>query len=176
MRVDGRAQAQAALVERIARISTLLVPDGVGVDLRFINASDGELRNLDAAGVQARMAALKVTPGSYTQIGLGLKGKILQPLVYDTVEGQEGLSRPVLVCIVTDGSPENPPRTLPGSGEKFNTTRDVITECTQILEKNGYPRTCTLALCPALRLLLTPWKPCGSCSTRSATTMTPGSF
>lgn len=145
MRVEGRAHAQAALVKRMARISTMLVPDGVGVDLCFINASDGQLRNLDAAGVQARMQALKITPGSYTQIGLGLKGKILQPLVYDAVEGQGALSRPVLVCIVTDGSPQNPPRTRPGSGEKFNTTRDVMAECTRILEKNGYPRTCTSA-------------------------------
>ena len=141
--MDSRAKAQAALVERIARISTRLVPDGVGVELRFINAIDGELSNLDTAGVQRRMEALNITAGSYTRVGIGLRDRILKPLVYDVIEGQGTLSRPILVCIVTDGSPQNPRRSPPGmEREEFDTTRDVMAECAERLEKAGYPRTC----------------------------------
>jgi hypothetical protein len=53
----NRAQAQAALVERIALVATRLVPEGERVDLRFINNSG------DSQGVREQMEALGITKG-----------------------------------------------------------------------------------------------------------------
>jgi len=143
---DGRAQAQAALVERIARITTRLVPKGEGVELRFINAGGENLSKLDAQGIRERMEALKITKGSYTQIGTGLKEKILKPLVYDKLDNKQGLVRPLLICIITDGHPENPKAFggMKQNVETLYTTMDAIYECGNRLEgsEEEYPRTC----------------------------------
>ncbi|KAK4112069.1 hypothetical protein N656DRAFT_829416 [Canariomyces notabilis] len=138
----SRAQAQAALVERIARVATLLVPKE-GVHLRFINSSSDDLDNLDVQGVKNKMKALRITKGSYTQIGTGLEEKILRPFVHDPLDNDQELTRPLLVCITTDGYPENPPAIGPLRGrETFDKTVDAIYEFGERLERDErYPRT-----------------------------------
>ncbi|KAJ2973263.1 hypothetical protein NUW58_g8980 [Xylaria curta] len=141
---DDRQKAQADLVERIARITTRLVPEGEGVELRFINKSADDLSGLDEKGIRERMNELKITPGSYTQIGIGLKEKILKPLVYEPLESKEGLTRPLLVCIITDGYPQNPPTVGPVAGlnrEQPETTKNNIDECGEKLDRAEYPRS-----------------------------------
>ncbi len=75
MRIHGRAAAQAALVERIARIITCLVPDGEGVEPRFINANGDNLSKLTTADIRARMEALQIKKGTHIQLGMGLEEK-----------------------------------------------------------------------------------------------------
>ncbi|KAL7629160.1 hypothetical protein AAE478_000679 [Parahypoxylon ruwenzoriense] len=147
-----RAKAQAALVERIARVATRLLPDDEGVELRFINANGSNLSGLRDADVKARMEELQIKKGMYTEIGTGLKEKILQPLVYDLLQAspKRDLKRPLLVCMITDGQPQSPPRSESSSRgqhtstETYETTKNVIYQCGNILDDNEYSRTSVL--------------------------------
>lgn len=120
MEFDDRFQNQLALVSRIARIATMIVPDDeAGVDLRFINGEG--LDKLNANAVEQAMKA--VDPKGGTPIGTSLRSKILEPLVYKFIP-TGSLKRPVLVCIITDGSP---------SGELPDVFVKAILECKQNL-------------------------------------------
>jgi hypothetical protein len=113
----SRLESQKALVQRMAKIATKLVPDGTGVKLGFVN-TDVERDDLDEAGIQDVMNTIRLSKG--TQIGTRLKDKVLQPLIYDKLDRDETLKRPYLVLIFTDGHP-----TL----EADDTFRDNVVEC-----------------------------------------------
>ena len=136
MNSEGRAVAQQDLVRRIAVICTRLVPDDLGVELRFINADRSGLTNLRADAVERFMSELR--PDGYTEIGLNLKRKILKPLVYDVITRGGKLERPVFVSIITDG--------IPGGGdnssETTNTLRNTIIECMNFLQAKRLPIDC----------------------------------
>jgi hypothetical protein len=131
-----RYKKQVDLVTRIARIATKIVPDGLGVELRFINANSSphlELSNLSSAEIDGAMALVK--PAGGTEIGTNLRSKILEPLVYDALENGQPLKRPLLVCTITDGCP---------SGEPVTTLKNMIKECGEKLVEANYEPTAVM--------------------------------
>ncbi|RYP81507.1 hypothetical protein DL770_005889 [Monosporascus sp. CRB-9-2] len=126
--MDGeRYEHQASIVERISRVTTKLLPDELGVDLRFIN-HDEAFTNLREEEIKENVE--KVTPFGGTPIGTNLEEKILRPLIYEPLE-KEGLKMPFLISIITDGGP---------SDEDKDKLKDVIRECKWKLNKAKYPK------------------------------------
>ncbi|KAH8704542.1 hypothetical protein GQ44DRAFT_692383 [Phaeosphaeriaceae sp. PMI808] len=127
MKEDERYEHQASMVERISRVTTKLVPDELGVDLRFINRNEN-FTNLREEQIKENVQ--KVTPNGGTPIGTNLEGKILKPLIYEPLE-KEGLKRPFLISIITDGWP---------TVEDEDKLKNVIRECKWKLDKAKYPK------------------------------------
>jgi len=134
MKKENRYESQVELVSRIVRIATLLLPkDDADVDLRFINNSFSSRLPAD----KMKEAMKKVEPRGGTNIGTSLREKILKPFVYDVISKATAaapipFSRPLLVCVITDGSP---------GPETPNVFRDEIVECKKKLEAKGYDPT-----------------------------------
>ncbi|KAI1346929.1 hypothetical protein F5Y01DRAFT_261316 [Xylaria sp. FL0043] len=125
---EERWKKQKALALRIALITTRILPDGEGVALVFINKkSDGRL-NLDFAGIEKGIDETE-TRGD-TPIGTNLKNKILDPMIYSKLRN-ETIERPLLISIITDGSPSN---------EARDTLANAIVECGNKLVNAGLPR------------------------------------
>jgi hypothetical protein len=99
-----RLESQKALVKRMAKVATKLVPDGTGVKVDFINRNIVE-DDLDESGVHHIMDNVRLTSG--TPIGTRLREKILEPLIYDRIGRGERLTRPHLIMVITDGAPTN---------------------------------------------------------------------
>jgi len=137
MKRDGRWDAQRNLANRIARITTRILPSGEGVALRFINQDVDNSSSLNYE--QIGNIINSTNWGGDTPIGTSLRSKILQPMVYDKIQRNEKISRPILVSIITDGMPEPEPR---------NTLVNEIAECGDRLKAAGYDRasTCFLVL------------------------------
>ncbi|OTA06252.1 Ankyrin [Trichoderma parareesei] len=130
MKSGTRARDQVDLVRRVARISTLLVPDGCGTGLQFINKRHTLDDNLKAEQVEEIMRS--VEPRGNTKIGTNLERKILNPLIYDVIDSGKKLERPVLVSCITDGC---------ASGEPSTEFRDAIVRCVDYLREKNYPPT-----------------------------------
>ncbi|KAL7805529.1 hypothetical protein V8C44DRAFT_340421 [Trichoderma aethiopicum] len=130
MRYGTRARDQIRLVRRVARISTMLVPDDCGTGLQFINKKHALGDNLKATEVEQIMES--VTPKGVTMIGTNLEQKILKPLVYNVINRGEKIPRPVLVSCITDGC---------ASHEKETEFRDTIVRCVDFLKAHNYPAT-----------------------------------
>lgn len=129
MKRQGRWEGQKELVERIARITTKILPEGEGVALRFINREVDNSSNLSLEQIGAILDPMPWQPGGDTNIGTYLRSKILVPLVYDKI--RDGVfDRPVLVSIMTDGMPSPEKETLLG---------ETIEECVDRLQRAGYP-------------------------------------
>ncbi|RYP38837.1 hypothetical protein DL767_002399 [Monosporascus sp. MG133] len=125
--IGERYEHQASMVERISRVATKLVPDELGVDLLFINHKK-VFTNLREEEIKENIQ--KVNPRGGTPIGTNLERKILKPLIYEPLE-KEGLQRPFLISIITDGWP---------SGEDEDKLKNVIRECKWKLDKAKYPK------------------------------------
>lgn len=130
-----RYEHQKNMVKRISRVTTMLVPDNLGVDLRFINNNQ---RFTDLREDEINDAVSKVSPDGGTKIGLSLENQILNPLVYEPLSSG-GLKRPLLISIITDGEPTDNPR------DRF---QKAILRCKQKLVREGYPHFCALTPCP----------------------------
>ncbi|EGR49302.1 uncharacterized protein TRIREDRAFT_106314 [Trichoderma reesei QM6a] len=125
-----RARDQVELVRRVARISTLLVPDGCGTGLQFINKRHTLDDNLKAEQVEEIMRSFE--PRGNTKIGINLERKILNPLIYDVIDSGKKLERPILISCITDGC---------ASGEPSTEFRDAIVRCVGYLKEKDYPPT-----------------------------------
>lgn len=123
---------QKDLVKRITQITTLILPEGEGVVLRFINKDVKNSLNLTTAEIGHKLAGMEPVPtnDSHTKIGTSLKSKVLKPLVYDRLKA-EGLERPLLISVITDGRP---------NGENQSELVNAILECGKELEDAGYHR------------------------------------
>ncbi|KAJ3559589.1 hypothetical protein NM688_g263 [Phlebia brevispora] len=130
MAVDNKYETQRELVKRIAKIATRLVPDGLGVELRFINSRSAS--NLNAAQIEKALDA--VSPSGATSIGTGLHDKILQPLVFSAMK-KKRFDRPLLVSVITDGHPDPEP---------VATFKDAIVDCRRRLVNAGYDPTAVM--------------------------------
>ncbi|KAL7915089.1 hypothetical protein GGI35DRAFT_436042 [Trichoderma velutinum] len=128
MKQGTRQSDQIDLVRRVARISTLLVPDDFGAGLLFINDKRDMDPKLNAEQVEQIMKATKL--GGKTRIGTQLEQKILKPLVYDVIREGKKIERPILISCITDGC---------ASGENGNKFRDTIVDCIQFLVDHDYP-------------------------------------
>ncbi|KAI1798686.1 hypothetical protein F4811DRAFT_167145 [Daldinia bambusicola] len=131
---EDRMGDQRSLVKRVASICTKIVPDNLGVHLRFINYYSNNLDNLKMHDIQNIMA--EVQPQGCTEIGTQLRERILQPLLYSQYnDNVKNLTRPLLISIITDGVPKGGP----GSPETRDTLRDEIKKCQEYLLENGLP-------------------------------------
>ncbi|KAL7823871.1 hypothetical protein V8C26DRAFT_384120 [Trichoderma gracile] len=130
MKSGTRARDQIRLVRRVARISTKLVPDDCGTGLQFINKRRPSDNNLKEEQVEQIMES--VEPRGNTRIGTNLEHKILKPLIYDIINENKKLPRPVLVSCITDGC---------ASGEPTTEFRDTIVRCLDFLKAHDYPAT-----------------------------------
>lgn len=127
MKREGRWDSQNQLINRIARVTTRILPEGEGVYMRYINQ---EIPSSDSLKFEDLLDVVRpLTWGGDTPIGTNLKSKILEPLVYSKLPND--LKRPLLVSIITDGMPEPEPR---------STLVDAIAECGDKLEAAGLPR------------------------------------
>lgn len=132
MNQDNRIQLQADLGKRITSLTTRLVPEDTGIELRFINAPN-EPRMSKPSSKQVNEILLNIPYSGPTEIGINCRAKILEEVVYRPIkEGK--FDRPVLVSILTDGCPGGPD----GSNERQNTLKDVILECGKFLESHEY--------------------------------------
>ncbi|PCH42936.1 hypothetical protein WOLCODRAFT_164112 [Wolfiporia cocos MD-104 SS10] len=120
------------VVSRICGIATRIVPDGTSLDVRFINANTPANRICSPDDMERVLG--RVTPSNGTQIGRALERKILEPLVYNHLPPNSDagtLPQPLLICIITDGSPSDNPRSL---------LKDNIVKCIRTLEQAQYKR------------------------------------
>ncbi|UKZ56881.1 hypothetical protein TrVGV298_010726 [Trichoderma virens] len=129
MKREGRWESQKELVQRIAKITTMVLPRNEGVTLRFINRNVENSDNLTLEHLGNLLKGMDWQPGGDTAIGTNLRSKILQPLVYRKLEDGT-LERPVLVIIMTDGMPEREDRTE---------LEKAILECEKKIQESGYP-------------------------------------
>ncbi|KAI0011061.1 hypothetical protein F4779DRAFT_574877 [Xylariaceae sp. FL0662B] len=133
---EDRMAAQRDLVERITAICTAVVPDDLGVHLRFINSQPHYANDLGIIDIRNMIAGVK--PSGFTEIGTNLRERILKPLLYtqwNETEKIKNMKRPLFISIITDGIPEGPK----GSPESKNTLRDEIIKCQNYLLENGLP-------------------------------------
>ncbi|KAH7083760.1 hypothetical protein FB567DRAFT_630257 [Paraphoma chrysanthemicola] len=126
-RAEDRWPGQRSLALRISRITTLLLPDGEGVALRFINHAINNPPNLRLEGIGEILNSF--SPQGDTYIGKGLRERILQPMVYEPLEKGE-LKRPLLVTILTDGAPSANDEELAA----------VMIHCGEMLAYHRHPR------------------------------------
>ncbi|KAI3316582.1 hypothetical protein HD806DRAFT_527759 [Xylariaceae sp. AK1471] len=127
MKREGRWDSQNKLINRIARVTTRILPEGEGVYMRYINQ---QIPNSDSLKFEDLVEVIK--PLKFegdTPIGTNLKSKVLEPLVYSKLPNN--LKRPLLVSVITDGMPEPEPK---------STFVDAIVECGDKLEAAGLPR------------------------------------
>ncbi|PTB69528.1 hypothetical protein BBK36DRAFT_1111674 [Trichoderma citrinoviride] len=130
MKSGTRARDQIRLVRRVARISTLLVPDDCGTELQFINRKRTPDKTLKAEQVEEIMQS--VEPRGNTKIGTNLERRILNPLLYDVVHSGGKVERPILVSCITDGC---------ASGEPSSEFKNTIVRCLKFLKEHEYPLT-----------------------------------
>ncbi|KAI0836969.1 hypothetical protein F5Y06DRAFT_272723 [Hypoxylon sp. FL0890] len=131
---EDRMADQRDLVQRISSICTKIVPDELGVHLRFINSEPAQANDLGITDIERIMAQVK--PSGCTEIGTRLRERILKPLLYSQYNEQvKNMKRPLFISIITDGIPYGGN----GSPEKTNTLRDEIIKCQNYLLENGLP-------------------------------------
>ncbi|PKK41367.1 hypothetical protein CI102_14267 [Trichoderma harzianum] len=128
MKQGTRQSDQIDLVRRVARISTLLVPDGFGAGLLFINDKRDMNPKLKAEQVEEIMKTTKL--GGKTRIGTQLEQKILKPLIYDVIKAGGKIERPILISCITDGC---------ASGETRTKFKEAIVSCIEFLTEHDYP-------------------------------------
>lgn len=136
MAMKNRFADQKKLVTRMARIATKIVPDEEAtVELHFINSSLASSK----LGVEAVEGAMnRVRPGGGTKIGTTLRYTVLERLVYNLLpigSSANRFKRPLLVHIITDGSP---------GAEAENTLENAILECKKKLVDAGYEKTAVI--------------------------------
>ncbi|KAH9932485.1 major facilitator superfamily domain-containing protein [Fomitopsis serialis] len=126
-----RWDLQRNAVDRIASVTTRAVPQHCGVSLRFINAQWAKKDNISAVDVLGAVNVLR--PSGSTPLGTTLRNHILEPLVYDPLRsGSRTLDRPLLICVITDGSPNS---------SDDPTFENAVMQCRQALVDAGYEPT-----------------------------------
>lgn len=130
MKREGRWAAQVRLVQKIAQITTRILPEGDGVALRLINQNVDNSEKLNLQEIGTIMDNMSWQRNGNTAIGTYLRSKILEPLVYSKLQPPT-LTRPLLISVITDGMP---------SQEKDEAFVEAIKECGDKLKQAGYPR------------------------------------
>ncbi|KAJ4325819.1 hypothetical protein N0V84_003368 [Fusarium piperis] len=128
-----RMHVMRQLVQRMARITTELVPEGTGCHLRFIN-SNYHGNNLGPGQIDAQ---LQFEPYGGTDLGTHLDQKVLKPIIYDQLDKNGRLERPYLVLTITDGEP-NP--------EPIDSFKKAVQGCGRRLENRDYPQDAVMFL------------------------------
>jgi hypothetical protein len=148
-KAEERWKNQKDLALRIARDTTLILPDNEGVAFHFINKITNDSPSLNLKDIERVLDS--VSPTGDTAIGTTLRERILKPLVYDPLEAGT-LRRPLLVSILTDGAPYGEAK-RPGQ-EDEDVLASVIVECGDQLAKKGKPRDCEFSVLPWIYTVL----------------------
>ncbi|XWX01589.1 hypothetical protein V2A60_009617 [Cordyceps javanica] len=114
---------QADLVHRIASITTRIIPEEGGIDLRFINKEEGSSKLLPD---QVKELTNGMIPDGGTEIGTNLKSKVLDPFFKEPFRKRK-LLRPLLISITMDGAPgsaEEPKTAKPNDSKEPNDSKD----------------------------------------------------
>ncbi|GKZ76484.1 hypothetical protein AnigIFM56816_006750 [Aspergillus niger] len=134
MKRENRSKHLDGLSQRITSITTRVVPDDEGIELRFINQATTAAMSKPTSEEVSQI--IQQTPFlGWTEIGLNLRKKVLEDIVYKPLR-ENNLKRPVLVSIITDGHPQG----IRKSRERRSTLKEAILECGKVLEKYGYKR------------------------------------
>ena len=104
----GRIDSMIDVTKRIAEIASYLIPEGEGMHIRFLNTSGKERELYDRYGKvkTASDVAEMVAQAQYagkTKLGTILKEVVLEPHVYQHLNQNQKLERPLLISIITDG-------------------------------------------------------------------------
>ncbi|KAK1243895.1 hypothetical protein MKX08_002033 [Trichoderma sp. CBMAI-0020] len=132
MRIGKRLGAQKKMVRRVTQLSTCLAPLGCGTSLQFINLNSKDVHNDKLSYADVKKKINSMHPHGNTKIGTNLNKKILQPLIYDTINSGKELKRPIFISCMTDGCP---------SGESTEKFQEEILNCVRFLDDNDYPRS-----------------------------------
>jgi hypothetical protein len=136
---EQRKDHQNTLVQQITNITTRVIPDNEGIELRFINQPTTP--EMSRPSLQQIDSIMKKIPfNGWTEIGTHLGSKVLQDMVYTPLSNNT-FNRPVLVSIITDGHPAGPD----GTPEQEDSLRKAIENCGDVLEEHGYNRNGELA-------------------------------
>ncbi|KAH0560061.1 hypothetical protein GP486_003416 [Trichoglossum hirsutum] len=101
---DNRFTDLRITLQRIARLTTILQPEGIS--LRFLNYTyDGYLDDLKSEEEIMRIVE-GVNPSGGTPLGEMLDSKVVQPLIVGKARNGE-LDKPVVVVVITDGEVNN---------------------------------------------------------------------
>ncbi|TQW02492.1 ankyrin repeat protein [Cordyceps javanica] len=120
---------QAELVQRIASITTRIIPKEGGIDLRFINKEEGLSK---ASQDQVKELTTRMTPDGGTEIGTNLKSKVLDPFFKEPFKKRK-LLRPLLISITTGGAPGS------AAGKDTKKTEDNVAVRFQISQIGSDP-------------------------------------
>lgn len=118
---------QRRLVDRIAKLATRVVPDGYGVWLRFLNSP---ISGDNLTHTEILQYYDSIGPTAMTPLGTTLRRRILEPLVYNVLPSRPNrkLERPLLICVITDGMPNQEPITA---------FEEAIADCRRFLRQAG---------------------------------------
>jgi hypothetical protein len=132
MRVGKRVGNQKKMVRRVTQFSTCLAPVGYGTSLQFINLDSEDVHNDRLSYNEVKKKIDSMHPRGNTKIGTNLNRKILKPLIYDVINSEKELERPIFISCITDGCP---------SGESTEQFKEEILDCVRFLDANKYPRS-----------------------------------
>ncbi|KAF8469942.1 hypothetical protein BDZ91DRAFT_847171 [Kalaharituber pfeilii] len=132
MDYDGRKDALRTLIGRIAKITNYLDTDGI--DVRFINYHNDSGYNNLAEPADADTIIRSVPFQGSTPLGTKLMEKVVKPMILSKITSGT-LKKPVLVCIVTDGEPNDEPP---------DSVKRTILECKSSLIHHGYDQNAVL--------------------------------
>ncbi|RAH76785.1 hypothetical protein BO86DRAFT_442395 [Aspergillus japonicus CBS 114.51] len=127
-----RIEAARVLVSELMDILDWVNPEaqaGRGTtSIRFINKTVSNADNLTSTQVKEQMNQLN--PSGGTPLGTNLRTKILNPLVYDVINGKKDLNAPYLILTIGDGAPN--------SGDTNDTFRNEVASAANFLQANKY--------------------------------------
>jgi len=109
MKKGTRIDSMIDIIGRLTDITTRLIPDDEGVEIRFLNsgAKEQALYKKYATVTTPMDAGNMLTEADYggvTRLGTVLRAEVLKPYIYDVLETGSGqLKRPLLISIITDG-------------------------------------------------------------------------
>ncbi|KAK6495262.1 hypothetical protein TWF481_003290 [Arthrobotrys musiformis] len=121
-----RMKSQNRVIERIAEMSSILMPDEGGIYVRFLNRKV-TWDKLTEAELKRKLDFIE--PDGGTPLGTAFAREVLKPFVIDNIEAGKQLDSPYLICVVTDGAPNR--------GED-NIFVKELESCLEMLEDNGY--------------------------------------
>ncbi|KAJ3101411.1 hypothetical protein HDU96_009988 [Phlyctochytrium bullatum] len=114
------------ILERVAEVATVFDDDGISV--RFMNARVNGDHIKSSYEVQKLLEGI---PFKYTTpLGTELKNKVIEPFALQKLRGGQGLSKPIMIIIITDGEPHPEPRSV---------IYQVIGNAKAELQRLGYP-------------------------------------
>ncbi|KAK6518915.1 hypothetical protein TWF281_003605 [Arthrobotrys megalospora] len=121
-----RIHSQKQIVERIADITSILMPDDGGIYVRFLNRKV-TWDKLGKDEVNHKLGFIE--PDGGTPLGAAFKREVIDPFIVGNIEAGKQLESPYLICIITDGAPNR------GEDQVFV---QELKKCLELLEENGY--------------------------------------